>query len=722
MFVRKSVSIALIIFSSGVLMFFGLLIYQDKKAQEAVNGESAELPENLQEALGQSINNNLSKDTVVSKTILIASVDIYEPKIIKQEENNFDLSFLIINIEESQPDIRYAIQLFSKDSKELVDENVYSEVVSLEDNSEVVRKIHYQAPGYLKGIYELRVISKNGNGLMLGSNSFGEVTLAGDENYLEILLPSCYLTIKGDEIQNEYTLSQGIDIKSDEYLELNCDLKNHSDSDLVVTPITETFYRTSFGQKVEATDVFSTEKFKFEIKSLEQKSISFLLPKTKVPQSYDIKIEFQNDLKIPSEKIAVHYVLSGKAATITNLLSDKSFYNKNDIAQLSFFVSGPADSFYGSRLGATKLEGVIANIQIKDENDKACGNEMEEAIDFTQIKQLIPFQITADCQSPKIKVDLIDKTDSSVLNSYEFGLVSSKNYNDQAVRDSLSTGSGINSFLIILILILILIPILIIFVLITRKKNTLLILLVLFGCLVFLGGTFGNSAEAKTAVVVYGVRVNSTDPYTDHSLTVNYSLDGNAYNRGDTLTATMSISQTACANTIPSSMSSIAFPVYSGNMILTYADYQNLDNVGLASTSLSGLIVDSAGLNQFYYVGFQFYDNRCYPSNVYPNECEGNSLFQGQIPYLVSCAYGSCLNSANTCSTDTFIDDCGSTCQGTKNCTAACVPNCNDAPSYCTGVPFADSCGTANACTGSQNCTSTCSPTCGAWSPWSICR
>lgn len=73
-----------------------------------------------------------------NKVVLVADVNVQNVKVIKQENNVFDISFTLTNGEGVQNGVKYSVRLMSlKNDKPafIVDEKVYDEVLTLNEKS-----------------------------------------------------------------------------------------------------------------------------------------------------------------------------------------------------------------------------------------------------------------------------------------------------------------------------------------------------------------------------------------------------------------------------------------------------------------------------------------------------------------------------------------------------------------------------------------------------------
>ncbi|MBU1046767.1 hypothetical protein KKH36_03250 [Patescibacteria group bacterium] len=496
-------------------------------------------------------------EDITPEIVMISSLNIYDSKIIKQINNKFDLSFVLSNGEMIQSDIQYGVHLIlinendGLQTQSIIDEKIYSEIINLGENEEIIKKIKYDAPDYLNGIYQLYIVSKNKEGLILGLGSLGEVTLEGDNSFVEIIKPSCFFNIEGEELDPHYTLDQGVDVNPEEILKLNCEIENHSDKDLSLIPAFETFYRSTFGEKVETPQLSQDN---IEIKALEKKTFSLEIPKPEKSQAYDVKLTFNNSLNIPVDFVSAHYVLRGKGSTIPNLSLDKTIYESGEIAKINLFYSGSADSFYGSRLGPSFVENVIAKIEVVDKNNNSCGDILKVEIDQFSLNQIIDFQINKDCLFPKVNIQVIDNDSGEVLSYTKFDF-------------DLDRGNSLLVYLLLGVGFLILVS-LVYFKNKGFKFPTFVIVFFVFlQAFAFFGSSY-NVADAASYRINYAVRAGGADRFWDHSFTWNISLNKSTYNPYETITATMYESSIVCWNSVTSSQYYAIIPYPAGSFYI----------------------------------------------------------------------------------------------------------------------------------------------------------
>ena len=363
-------------------------------------------------------------DTKTVDPVMIADVNIYDATIVKQTSNAFQIFFKLSNGKGAQSDIHYAVQLSravtvaGNRSRIFADEKVYPDSVSLDSDTTLPEQLTYEAPAYLTGTYDLTLMSRNANGLVLGFSDLGEVTLSGTGQYVEVKGDTCFLTVEGESGQPRYTLFQGVDIDPSETLDLTCTFENHTKTSVTLTPSFATFLRSTFGQEVAGTTGTAVQAI--ALKASEQKAVTVSLPKATVPQAYDIVASFTAAENVPVTSVPLHYVLRGIGATINNLVLDKIVYAKGDTAQISFVWMGPADNFPESRgKNPASIGNISSLVRVADASGTACGEETKTPLDPNLPRQEIGYAMTADCLSPQVDAQIVD-ANGKVLATAQF--------------------------------------------------------------------------------------------------------------------------------------------------------------------------------------------------------------------------------------------------------------------------------------------------------------
>lgn len=463
-----------------------------------------------------------------SQAVVVATVNIFDAKIVSQENNKVKISFDLSNRTNIQPDVRYSVQLVKQEGlkQTTVDSKIYAESVTLNENQTIKKEIEYLAPAYLNGKFQVWLIAKNQNGMMLALVNPGEITLEGDNQYIEIKEESCYLKVEGEPEGKIYMLAQGVDIKSDEKLIATCDIINHSKDSITFTPQIKTYWRTTFGPEVKDNQEAQPT---LTLASQQKRSLSFTLPKADVPQAYDAVMQFKNEQnQTISNQVAFHYVLRGLSATIQNLRLDKDYYQKGDTAKASFFWSASADNFPESRLGKTENGQMQILLTIKNSQNQTCASLQKELDqNISTVEYDLP--ITSDCPNPSIAVSIQDNQ-GNVLDKKDFN-IESQNAPKPEPLNVLKYG-------IIFLVVILIISLASIFIIKKRNVLPMAMFVLLAGGIFFLGG---EEAKADTFYA------RDTAGKVHNTYTVN--LNKASYSPGEQMTATATGSWHWCGNT-----------------------------------------------------------------------------------------------------------------------------------------------------------------------------
>lgn len=339
-----------------------------------------------------------------SQVEILADINIYNVKIWEEKLRHLKLSFDLENHLETRSDLVYGLEIIKENpdkSVVLMDEKIFSDdLLLVEKNKKVYREIDYYVPEYLSGEFILWLKIKDESGLVLAQQSFF-VGFSGTWKLIEQSNP-CYLTVGNDE--KKYNLAEGVSLKKDEKLFLNCYTKNNLGDNVSLKPYFEFYRRTFYGLKLE--ERAGKEGIHFE--KDEGRLNKMVIPLPASAQAYDVKITFKKENKNVSNPIIAHFVLSGKSASINSLILDKNQYAKGDTAHLDMLWSGSADTFSGSRTGSSGLVDPIFKIEIKDQRDlKFCAPEQTKKAG--DIGKIIDILLDKDCLKPIATVKIFDE-------------------------------------------------------------------------------------------------------------------------------------------------------------------------------------------------------------------------------------------------------------------------------------------------------------------------
>jgi hypothetical protein len=410
----------------------------------------------------------------------------------------------------------------NNDSKELVDEKVYPERLNLKPGDQIEKQIEYIFPGYLGGKFELQLIARNKNGFLMGVASLPNISLEKKEDYLEIFKESCFLTTESRSYLDFYDIDKGVDFDLEEKIFLNCRIKNNFSSTLEIKPFFETFFRTTFGEKVETQKL---ENSVFSIKSGEEKEIKLNFPKALQPQAYDTKVNFydKKNQVISSNPLIIHYTIKGDNALINNLSIDKNFYKKGEDIKISLVYTKSTNNLFS--LNPNLEEDLSFEVKVFDNKNKSCGETLNKEVDGSENYLSLNYRTTKDCQNPLVKVVIMNNNSNNVLYSDNFDF----NFRKE------NQGLILKITLLVLFLIIIFS---VMFIMWKKRRNKLLS----FFFMIFISGLFFSTAQAEQRSINYSTRPGiGPEGWSEHNLNLKYSLDKQTYKPGDVMTVNLEL-------------------------------------------------------------------------------------------------------------------------------------------------------------------------------------
>ncbi len=358
-----------------------------------------------------------STEPQIVKTMLVATVNIYDATNTKINNNTYNISFRLKNKTGIQPDIRYGVQLIKKSTGEVVDMDLSNEAITLGEGESKTINTTYTIPSYIpNGVYKINIVSQNASGIRLSSSPIGFpeklITIDNDANGINI--NNCYLTIPTDATSTKYNINQGIDIFSNEELYATCEITNNAilgNSDLKLQLITHN--RDQYGDILDNKILDQ----KFSIKGNTTDNITFKIPSLSNPQAYDIDTFFINEKgeKI-SPSIYIHYVISGNSATIQNTFLDKNNYKLGETAFVEVFWTPSADSFPFSRHGGTG-DNYVLNTKVTDSFGEICGKSSKKLTKGYDLNSTIAsVAINKDCNNAIASINIVDSQGNILAN------------------------------------------------------------------------------------------------------------------------------------------------------------------------------------------------------------------------------------------------------------------------------------------------------------------
>jgi len=593
------------------------------------------------------------KDIATNAT-MIAEVNLQNIKLVsKQKGGLFDISFELVNGAGVQTGVKYGVSLIRETDQGqiVVDSRVYPEVLTLEENAIKKINITYQAPAGLSGKYKILVQSGTDGGLMLGLGFADDIILAPPLKSLEILTDTCYLQVQDEVGSPHYTLTQGVDITSDETLQLTCTVTNYGSSALTVTPGFETRLRTMFGEVVPSAGG-STGPITFNPN--ETKNIIINLPKATPPQSYDVQFTLENN-ELKTNTVTDHYVLIGSSATIQNVILDKTSYQAGESALMSFIWSPSADSFPGSRHEISSLSAVALEISMKDK-EQDCIKPEKQTVDPNVVRAEFSLPVTANCAQPVLSLNLTD-SQGQVLDTRTLAITQSEQ--SPSLEKKTFWNLGITSLILFTVSVLILLSAFILKKVRARKYNIIVPIESLILAIVMVGTFLYGAREVEA--VTWTIQNNNIGVIGGvHAIwTFTANLNKSVYSPGELTTLTASANMMGCSNAASS----------------PYSLYRNI----LATSpwnhylyGLPGLPILSGALG----VGMTDFSTTQYAAPGvgsyfawFNSEVDlWGSLYTGSanIPFTVAAC------SANAGLVCTVTNACGASNSGTFDCAGAC--------------------------------------------------
>ena len=371
--------------------------------------------------LAQAGNINTSADNIIS------TVSINKAKIISQSDRDFVISFNLSNGVGVQPQLKYSIELVkvTNAGQSVLDEKVYEDTISLDENSAINKTINYSIPSSVSmGNYRLYIQSKNTNGLTLAISSLGDVKVVTDiSNIIQIIPGSCTYT----SVTKQTTTSQDIPtnvssttstssikvntvIAQKDVYSIKCKVRSTFPNDVTVLPQIITREHSSFGPVISFSDNNTKENLTI-INGVND--IVTEVSKATKPQNYNISLSLvSTDGKIVSNTVSYYYYIAGASGDIQSAIFDKTNYKAGDIAKLKIFSTQTGTSTIAAK--------------ISDSNGTSCANIYNQDVSgFSVANLLIP--IIKDCSNPQAKIEL--SSGSTTLDIKNFQVVLQANAN-----------------------------------------------------------------------------------------------------------------------------------------------------------------------------------------------------------------------------------------------------------------------------------------------------
>jgi hypothetical protein len=570
-----------------------------------------------------------------STAVVVATVNVQNLDVVKTADNTMTVDFDISNRVGVQPAVLYAVKLVSSDKSGRLsvvnDQQVYTkDILTLNENVSIHKKIVYIVPTYLKGSFIVRVETQTPEGLSLSSIDLREkVSLDGgaSKGGLFVDAGSCFLTVKGEVPEKKYVPLQGIDVSSTEVLLAHCSVKNNFTEQKSFTPMFATYYRSTLGNLIA-----ENSQSVITLKAGETRMLELPITLAIKPQAYDVVLSLVNGQKERvTSPVIFHYVLRGESATIQNLILDKDAYQKGETAHVSFFWTGPADVFYGSRAtNVGSIAGGSLTLSIVDEKGVSCGEKtLQKLSSGDRGVERVSILITKNCYNSTIRSSIMNQAGAVLVENVVKMTSASSSPVEEIATTTEPVSSNKNGIIAIVITIVVLIVIgggAYVF----KKKQNMqnnMMMFLLFGMFVF-AGLFGGSHKASADVLtVQGVNPLGQTVWVDFS----YGLDRSTYSPGSTITAHGSFVQFNCSNGYSNYLDNDFSNLYA-TINNSYKEVTPKSTISSATTYQTYTAPTIPGSYNAQFVGW-YYRNKPLPAKTwYSDFAHGVGLY----PYTVS--------------------------------------------------------------------------------------
>lgn len=558
--------------------------------------------------------------------ILLATTNITEAKITKQEDALLEVTYTVNNEQGVQTDVRSSLAL-ANEKNTIVEEQISRDVFSLGENEKKTRIISLEIPSFLKGEFTPVITLSTESGMVLSMYPMDKkIQVSGNVNDV-VYFEGCVLSVAGDD-SKKFLAMQGVDVASQEDLLAHCTAKNMSSNAITATPNITEYRRTVFGKK---TNEYSVSPVTFGPN--EKKEFTFTVAKNAEPQAYAQKIVLldQNGKQI-SDKTSFHYVVQGESATVQNIVLDKNAYKKGDIATITFNYTNSADRFFGARKqGGTPIQ-LSALLQITDASGALCAAEKKITFEG-DLFQKESITMERDCSDPSVSAS-IQNNDGKVLDKKTVLAKDPESKNEQNPT-SLYTGKyfifiavGVFIFLLGVMLVLV------------RKLRYKSKGLKLFWMLAFLSG-FGiaGAFPEKASANTYGAYACSGYCVQGMTVTVNA---GTVYQPNVGVPVPIWVNLNLCANAVMNADLSYWMNQYSGTLINRGWGYNAGDNYPQTQYFVPWFGTPNPTAPGTYQYGMYFWgsmrEEHCgwYPDFSCPSWLIGTTYYSFSVPYYVT--------------------------------------------------------------------------------------
>ncbi len=227
----------------------------------------------------------------------------------------------------------------------------------------------------------------------------------------------------------------------------------------------------------------------------ETKNVTLEFPKLENPKAYLAVIDFRENNELSSNSVNFALIIAGMNGRILSIKSETDFFEKGKEAEIIVEVVGPADK--------SEVKDAALSVTVKDGQGDLCGRgEIKINLGPIVSNPAVNIPLEKTCLDPHILAEL--KKDIQVLDTMEISIPSTSPQSRVVKAETEKEKGRFSTYLAITggIIIIILIIMAIYYFAIKQKKLPLkLLLVVLFGSLLFSALVFQARAQTPTCTV-----------------------------------------------------------------------------------------------------------------------------------------------------------------------------------------------------------------------------
>ncbi len=491
-----------------------------------------------------------------SEGILVATLNIQDATISKQDNRNVAVSFMLANREGVQPDVRYGVTLTkltdTGEPTSVGQSFFYDGEVALSQNESIPITFGFVTPEYLPGgEYDVQVVATNASGINLGFATAGTISLPSGQGVI-IEGDTCTLVVDPEKAEKTYQLDDGVDVGQGESFLLACYVMNEGKDEVSVSPLFQTYRRNRATGIVAETEVPLGGSVVLTPQS--RTALYLSIPKALTPQSYDVVVALADTqgVKVSNEVVA-HYVLQGLSGTIQNIVLDKDNYKNSDTGYATVTISKSADAFPDARNGGagTEYGDVVIEISLHDVTGEACIAPTRGVIDGKEKAQVqVPFLLLRDCVSPIVSAKLVNLQDNTVLDEMSGSLGAKPPVAVATETAPVTNGFNVITNILITILIIVIVGV-IIAVRRTHTQNKIPLALFIFVSFTLFSIVGVSETHADTIL---------TDNGASWIINLTYNINKSNYKVGDEMSISVSGAYLSCTNNYKGALNSYIRP------------------------------------------------------------------------------------------------------------------------------------------------------------------